>query len=321
MFIEKSTKSGEVYQALMDQKMKSLESMNCVTLTESQIQSKREALDAILLQSTTNSRGTRAGSLGAMSGNGLSSNWYAKNRCSAYLSQKSQVQFEIEQSRECSGLSSKLQVIEDQLDKLPPSENLALFTLISSVSTYSVDDMVFLVFVCLAILIEMALIFQTFSFNRKKTLTSLGLLIVLALISIGLNMIFWSSLGNFSTGFQIFSAIVGIVLDVLKINFMLDISEIYSIINSTHLDESSVRVFEGQYKSLNAEQELKTSIVNKDVKENLAVKDLAQKALENGEITCNKDEIFGYLRRLGIKVDLKVIDDWMKEWFSNHPPT
>ncbi|MEK8017149.1 MAG: hypothetical protein VSS75_009790 [Candidatus Parabeggiatoa sp.] len=318
MFIEKSTNSGEVYQALMNQKMKILDSMDCVSLTESQIQSKREALGAILAKPTTNSRGTRAGSLGAMSGNCLSNNWYAKNRCSSYLSQKSQVEFEIEKSRKCSGLSSKLQTIESQLEQLPPSDNLALFTLISSVSTYTVDDMVFLVFACLAVLIEIAIIFQTFSFNRKKTLTSLMLLIVLASISIGLNAIFWASLGNFSTFFQIFSAIVGIVLDVLKINFMLDISEIYSIISSTHFDENGFRVFEGQYKNLNTEQKLKTKAVNFEIQ---VVKNLTQEALENGEITCNKDEIFSYLRKRGITIDLEVIDDWMKEWFSNHPPT
>ena len=319
MFLEKSTQSGEVYQTLMDQKMKMLDLMNCVSLTESQIKSKREMLDAILAQPTKNSRGVTAGSLGAMSSNCLSDNWYAKNRCSAYLAQKSQIESEIDRSQNCSGFSSKLQVIESQLDELPPSSNLALFTLISSVSTYSVSQMVFLIFVCLAILIEVALIFQTFSFKRKKTLTSLSLLIILALISIGLNTIFWSSLGNFSTGFQIFSAIVGIVLDVMKINFMLDISEIYSLIKSISSDDFKVRVIEGQYQNMNLELN-KTPVISK--KDNLIGKKLAQKALEEGDITCNKDEILNYLRKVhGIEVKPSIVGDWMTEWFSHHPPT
>ncbi len=64
-------------------------------------------------------------------------------------------------------------MIEKQLEELPPSDNLALFTLISKVSTYSIDDLIFLVFVCLAILLEGAIVFQTFSFRRKGSIASL----------------------------------------------------------------------------------------------------------------------------------------------------
>jgi hypothetical protein len=101
-----------------------------------------------------------------------------------------------------------LQTIEKQLDELPPSDNLALFTLISKVSTYIVPDLIFIVFVCLAILLESAIVFQRFSFRRKGTIASLLLLVTLAVASIGLNMIFCSSLGNFSTGFQIESQVL-----------------------------------------------------------------------------------------------------------------
>jgi hypothetical protein len=192
----------------MDQKMKILDTMNCVTLSELQIKAKQEALDAMLRESTTNSRGARAGSLGSISNNCTGSNWYAKNRCSAYLAAKSQVESSLNMSKSCLGLKSKLQTIEKQLDELPPSDNLALFTLISKISTYIVPDLIFIVFICLAILLESAIVFQTFSFRRKGTIASLLLLVILAVASIGLNTIFWSSLGNFSTGFQIFSQIL-----------------------------------------------------------------------------------------------------------------
>jgi hypothetical protein len=168
MFTEKSTKSGEVYNVLMIQKMKILDTMNCVTLSELQIKTKQEALDAMLQELTTNSRGTRAGSLGSISNNCTGSNWYTKNRCGAYLAAKKQVEFSFNMSKSCLGLKSKLQIIEKQLDELPPSDNLALFTLISKVSTYSVDDLIFIVFVCLAILLESAIVFQTFSFRRNE---------------------------------------------------------------------------------------------------------------------------------------------------------
>jgi hypothetical protein len=151
---------------------------------------------------------------------------------------------------------------------------------------------------------------------------------VLASISIRLNAIFWASIGDFLTSFQIFSVLVAIVLAVLKINFMLDVSEIDSIMISTHFDESGVRVFEGLYKKLNTEQQLKTRAVNFDIEviKNLTqkplekgdievIKNLTQKPLEKGEITCNKDEIFSYLSKRVITVNLEVID-CMKEWFS-----
>ena len=256
-----------------------------------------------------------------MSSNCLGKNWYAKNRCSTYLAQKLQVESEIKESQSCSGLSSKLQTIENQLEKVPPSSNLALFTLISSVTTYSENDMVFLIFICLAILIEISIVFQTFTFNRKETLSNLLLLIVLAVISIGLNLIFWSSLGNFSTGFQIFSGIVGIVLDVMKINFMLDISEIYSLIKSKNINDFQAQVIEGSFQNLNTKPVLNVpdKITEND---NLKGKKWAQKALEEGDITCNKDEILNYLRmEYDIEVKPSVVGDWMKEWFSNHPPT
>jgi hypothetical protein len=163
------------------------------------------------------------------------------------LAAKLQADSSIEAHQGCLGYRSRLIVIEKQLEKLPPSDNLALFTLISKVSTYSIDDLIFLVFVCLAILLEGAIVFQTFSFRRKGSIASLLLLVLLATISIGLNMIFWSSLGNFSTGFQVFSAVIGIVLDVLKINFMLDVSDIYSSLLNSSVDRSGVRVIDGHW--------------------------------------------------------------------------
>jgi hypothetical protein len=164
-----------------------------------------------------------------------------------YLAAKLAVDSEREAHQDCLGYQSRLQVIEKQLEELPPSDNLALFTLISKVSTYSIDDLIFLVFVCLAILLEGAIVFQTFSFRRKGSIASLLLLVLLATISIGLNMIFWSSLGNFSTGFQMFSAVIGIILDVLKINFMLDVSDIYSRLLNLSTDRSGVHVIDGHW--------------------------------------------------------------------------
>jgi hypothetical protein len=171
----------------------------------------------------------------------------SKNRCGAYLAAKLQADSYVKAHQDCLGYQSRLQVIEKQLEELPPSDNLALFTLISKVSTYSIDDLIFLVFVCLAILLEGAIVFQTFSFRRKGSIASLLLLVLLATISIGLNMIFWSSLGNFSTGFQMFSAVIGIILDVLKINFMLDVSDIYSNLLNLSVDRSGVRVIDGHW--------------------------------------------------------------------------
>ena len=69
MFIEKSTKSGQAYDVLMDQKMAVLGAMNCVILTDKQIQDQQNALNVMLQESTTNSRGSRAGVLGAISNN------------------------------------------------------------------------------------------------------------------------------------------------------------------------------------------------------------------------------------------------------------
>jgi len=309
MFTEKSTKSGEVYNVLMAQKMKILDTMNCVTLLDKQIKDKIDALNAMLQEITTNSRGTRAGSLGSISNNCTGSNWYTKNRCGAYLAAKSQVESEINMSKSCLGLKSKLQTIEKQLDELPPSDNLALFTLISKVSTYSVDDLIFIVFVCLAILLESAIVFQTFSFRRKGTIASLLLLVTLAVVSIGLNMIFWSSLGNFSTGFQIFSAIVGIILDVLKINFMLDISDIYSSLLNLPLSQSSIRVIDGHWEVAS----------DKSIKNN-KLKDAVEKALKEGNVACDRDKILDYLKtEYNVLVEPHIVEDWMKELFSYYP--
>ena len=316
MFTEKSTKSGEVYNVLMAQKIKILDTMNCVTLSESQIKAKQEALDAMLIDSTTNSRGTRAGSLGSISNNCTSNNWYTKNRCGAYLAAKKQVESERDSHQNCLGLKSKLQTIEKQLDELPPSDNLALFTLISKVSTYSVDDLIFIVFVCLAILLESAIIFQTFSFRRKGTIASLLLLVTLAVVSIGLNMIFWSSLGNFSTGFQIFSAVIGIVLDVLKISFMLDISDIYSSLLNLPLSQSDSRIINGHWEVANDKSIEKVNRIFKNNK----LKDVVEKALEEGDIACDRDKILDYLKTVyNVSVEPHIVEDWMKEFFSYYP--
>jgi len=265
MFIEKSTKSGQAYDALMDQKMQVLDAMNCVILTDKQIQDKQNALNVMLQGATTNSRGVRAGVLGAISNNCTGSNWYTTNRCGAYLAAKKQVEADIKAHQDCLAYQSRLQVIEKQLEELPPSDNLALFTLISKVSTYSIDDLIFLVFVCLAILLEGAIVFQTFSFRRKGSIASLLLLVLLAIISIGLNMIFWSSLGNFSTGFQIFSAVIGIMLDVLKINFMLDVSDIYSSLLNSSTDSDGVRVIDGHWEVAAKDKEVNAVKNNKAI--------------------------------------------------------
>jgi hypothetical protein len=167
MFIEKSTKSGQAYDALMDQKMEILGAMDCVILQDEQIQDKQNVLNVMLQESMTNSRGSRAGVLGAISNNCTGNNWYTKNRCGMYLAAKLPVDSSIKAHQDCLGYQSRLQVIEKQLEELPPSDNLALFTLISKVSTYSIDSLIFLVFVCLAILLEGAIVFQTFSFRRN----------------------------------------------------------------------------------------------------------------------------------------------------------
>jgi hypothetical protein len=49
--------------------------MNCVILSDKQIQDKQNALNAMLQESTTNSRGSRAGVLGVISNNCTGSNW------------------------------------------------------------------------------------------------------------------------------------------------------------------------------------------------------------------------------------------------------
>ena len=181
--------------------------------------------------------------------------------------------------------------------------------MISKVSTYSVDDLIFIVFVCLAILLESAIIFQTFSFRRKGTIASLLLLVTLAVVSIGLNMIFWSSLGNFSTGFQIFSAVIGIVLDVLKINFMLDISDIYSSLLNLPLSQSSIRIIDGHWEVVN----------DKSIKNN-KLKDVVEKALKEGDVACDRDKILDYLKtEYNVSVEPHIVEDWMKEFFSYYP--
>lgn len=190
------------------------------------MEAKQKELEKILQSSTTNSNGVSSGSrsLGSLSNNCMGSNWYAKNRCGAYLSKKKQLDSEIELSQKCRASKDQLVLIENQLDNLPPSDNLALFALISKISTFSINGLIFLIFGCLAVLLEISIIFQTFSYYEKETISSLSLLIVLALVSIRLNAIFWWSLGaSTSTGFQIFSTIVGIILDVLKINFMFEV--------------------------------------------------------------------------------------------------
>ncbi len=47
MFIEKSTKSGQAYDALMDQKMAILGVMDCVILQDKQIQDKQNVLNVM----------------------------------------------------------------------------------------------------------------------------------------------------------------------------------------------------------------------------------------------------------------------------------
>jgi hypothetical protein len=93
-------------------------------------------------------------------------------------------------------------------------------------------------------------------------------------------MIFWSSLGNFSTGFQIFSAVIGIVLDVLKINFMLDVSEIYSSLLNSSVDRDGVRVIDGHWEVATSKKEVDVVEENKAVQANQFDESLFVKATQ-----------------------------------------
>jgi hypothetical protein len=142
------------------------------------------------------------------------------------------------------------------------------------------------------------------------------LLVTLAVVSIGLNMIFWSSLGNFSTGFQLFSAVIGIVLDVLKINFMLDISDIYSSLLNLPLSQSDIRIIDGHWEVANDKSIEKANCAFKNNK----LKDAVEKALKEGDVACDRDKILDYLKtEYNVSVEPHIVEDWMKEFFSYYP--
>jgi hypothetical protein len=123
-------------------------------------------------------------------------------------------------------------------------------------------------------------------------------------------MIFWSSLGNFSTGFQLFSAVIGIVLDVLKINFMLDISDIYSSLLNLPLSQSDIRIIDGHWEMANDKSIEK---VNR-TQQNNKLKDAVEKALEKGDIACDRDKILDYLKTVyNVSVEPHIVEGWMKE--------
>jgi hypothetical protein len=82
------------------------------------------------------------------------------------------------------------------------------------------------------------------------------------------------------------------------------------------LSQSDIRIIDGHWEVANDKSIEKVNRTHKNNK----LKDAVEKALEEGEIACDRDKILDYLKTVyNVSVKPHIVDDWMKELFSYYP--